>query len=330
MNNLKIITIGGSTEDISVFTEEGVLIDNKEDILRQNLLAFEFGAKVKVNKSKSSFGGGAANAAACLSSLGFNVSILTAVGSDDRGVRIVKNLKDFGVKSKLIKKIPGESSFSFILVGPENEHIVFSDRAANNHLRIEDNDLRLISSASWLYVSSLSGSWQDVLNKISSTNKAKIVWNPGGVQLKAGIKVLKKYLERTYVLSLNKDEAIELVLSNEYYRGKDHKFLNNTKNLLHVLKEWGPQIVVITKGQNGAEVYDGTNYYSEKAIKAKRTSDTTGVGDAFASTFLAGLVLYKDDIKKALKLAMYNAASVIEMEGAQRGYLTKKKIPKNL
>ncbi|MDA3840093.1 MAG: carbohydrate kinase family protein [Patescibacteria group bacterium] len=330
MLKTKIITIGGCTEDIALYTEGGILIDNKEDLLRQNLLAFEFGTKIKVNKSYSSFGGGAANVAACLSSLGLDASIISALGDDDRGARVIKNLKTFGVNTKLIQRVSGGSSFSFLLIGPENEHILFSDRASNNLLKIREKELKAIRSADWVYVSSLSGHWQDVLNKVFSTNKAKIAWNPGGTQLKAGHKLLKKYLERTYVLSLNKDEALELVLSDEKYRSKDNKFLNNTKNLLHIIKEWGPQIVLITNGSEGAEAYDGIKFYSENIIKARKVSDTTGVGDAFGATFVAGLNKYDEDIQRSLKLGMYNAASVIEHQGAQNGLLTKKKIPEIL
>ncbi len=326
----KIITIGGCTEDISIYTEGGILIDNKDDLLRQNLLAFEFGAKIKVNKSYTSFGGGAANVACCLSSLGFDISIISALGGDDRGDGVIKNLKKFGVSTRLIQRVSGASSFSFLLIGPENEHVLFSDRASNNLLKIREKELKAIRNADWVYISSLSGRWQDVLNKVMSTNKAKIAWNPGGTQLKAGHKSLKKYLERTYVLSLNKDEALELVLSDEHYRSKDNKFLNNTKNLLHIIKEWGPQIVLITNGSKGAEAYDGAKFYREKVIKAKKVSDTTGVGDAFGATFVAGLIRYKDDIQRSLKLGMYNASSVIEYQGAQNGFLTKKKIPKIL
>jgi len=326
----KFITIGGSTEDISIYTEGGLLIDNKDDLLRQNLLAFEFGTKIKVNKTYSSFGGGSSNVAVCLASLGLDVSIISAIANDDRGKRIIKNLKSFSVKTNLMQKVPGNTGFSFLLIGPGNEHIVFSDRASNNLLRIGEKELKAIKNANWVYVSSLSESWRDVLNKITATNKAKIAWNPGGTQLRAGIKSLRKYLERTYVLSLNKDEALELVLSDDHYRSKDNKFLNNTKNLLHIIKEWGPQIVLITKGGDGAEVYDGVKFYQEKIVKAKKTVDTTGVGDAYGATFVAGLEMYNEDIQRAMKLAMYNAASVVAKQGAQNGLLTKRKISKIL
>ena len=45
-----IITIGGATEDITFYTSEGVLINNKKDLTNQKLLAFEYGAKVKIDK----------------------------------------------------------------------------------------------------------------------------------------------------------------------------------------------------------------------------------------------------------------------------------------
>ncbi|KKR32035.1 MAG: hypothetical protein UT64_C0044G0012 [Candidatus Falkowbacteria bacterium GW2011_GWF2_39_8] len=44
------ITIGGATEDMMIFTDEGILFDNKKDILRQKLLAFEYGAKIIADK----------------------------------------------------------------------------------------------------------------------------------------------------------------------------------------------------------------------------------------------------------------------------------------
>lgn len=330
MPKRKIIVIGGCTEDISIYTEDGVLIENKNDLLKQSLLAFEYGAKIKVNKSYSTFGGGASNVSATLASFGFDVSIISSLGNDDRGDRIIKNLKSFGVNTRLVKRVPGGSSFSFLLIGPGNEHVVFSDRASNNFLKIYEKDLKAIKQADWVYIASLSGSWRGTLEEIFSAKKPKIAWNPGGTQLKAGIKQLKKYLEKTHILTINQDEAIELVVSDDDYKSKNSRFLNDTKNLLRIIKDWGPKIVLITKGVDGAEAYDGINYYQEDIIKAKRVADTTGVGDAFGSAFVSGLEMYKGDVQRSLKLAMYNSSSVIKEQGAQNGLLTKKKIPKIL
>ncbi len=314
------ITIGGATEDITFYTREGILIDNKKDILRQKLLAFEYGAKIKVDKAHLSFGGGAANTAVSLSRLGFKTASLICVGDDNRGKRILANLKKQKVNVKLAQKLKRrESGFSFLLVGPNNEHIVFSNRAANSQLRITNYELRILRKTKWIYLTSLSGKWQDVLEKVFSVNKVKIVWNPGHIQLKAGTKKIGKYIKKSAVLCLNKDEAIELVVSK--YKKNTTKYLNNVKNLLKDLKCMGPGMVVITNGKYGADVYDGENFYHQNILKEKRRVDTTGVGDAFGSSFVAGLELYNGNIKKATGLSMRNTASVIGQQGAQNGLI---------
>jgi len=322
-----IITIGGATEDITFYTKEGVLIDNKKDVLRQKLLAFEYGAKLKIDKAYSTFGGGAANTAVCFSRLGLRVASLISVGHDERGRRIIKNLKRQRVNTRLVQKVRGaESGFSFLLVGPDNEHIVFSDRAANSKLKINKSDQKNIKNSKWLYITSLSGQWLEILGKIFNTNHKKITWNPGHIQLNSGIKKLSKFFKKTKVLIINKDEAIELVVSDPKYKNKNNKFLNKVKNLLTTLHGWGPEIVVITSGRKGADAYNGSALYHVEVAKERKRVDTTGVGDSFGSSFIAGLGLYNGNIIKAMQLGAKNSASVVSQQGAQNGLLSKKDI----
>ena len=89
------ITIGGATRDISFFTDKGILINNSRNILQQKLLAFEYGAKIKVDEFYYSYGGGASNAAVCLSNFNFKTACLTAVGNDEKGALIKQNLNKF-------------------------------------------------------------------------------------------------------------------------------------------------------------------------------------------------------------------------------------------
>ena len=325
------ITIGGATEDMTFYTREGVVVDNKKDILKQKLLAFEYGAKLQVDNGYSTFGGGAANAAVCLSLLGLKAAGLVAVGDDSRGTYIIDNLKKKGVNTSLVKKIPGASSgFSFLIAGPQNEHVVFSHRAANEKLNIDANDLKKLKQTDWIYLTSLSGNWQGVLAKVFSLNNIKIAWNPGHVQLHRGVKVLGKYFKKTEVLIVNKDEALELVVSSGKYNRHNGKFLDDVKNLLKIIKEWGPRTVVITSGKDGVDVYDGRNLYHQNIIKEKKRINTTGVGDAFGSSFSAGLKIFKGDVKKAMYMGVYNTASVVGSMGAQSGLLTRKEMMKKI
>ncbi|MBI4812727.1 carbohydrate kinase family protein [Candidatus Falkowbacteria bacterium] len=335
------IIIGGAAEDITFLTNDGVLLSNKKDILRQELMAFEYGAKIEIDRVYYNFGGGAANAAVCLARLGFNVANIGAIGDDERGKRILENFKKHKVDASLVQKVRGgETSFSFILVGKSRDRIIFFSRGAERQLRIANYELQSLRKAKWAYVTSLSGRWEKNLKKIFGVKsplslrldepKARqafvkggtmVAWNPGNAQLAGGIKRLSRYLRKTEVFIVNKDEAIELAMSDKKYRKQPRSFLNKADNLLKIIHFYGPKITVITNGRQGAHAYDGKKVYFQPIIKEKKKADTTGVGDAFGSSFVAGLELYKGDIQKAMRLGAKNAASVVSEVGAQNGLI---------
>ncbi len=329
-----IVTIGGAVEDITFHTPEGLLIDNRQDVLRQRLLAFEYGAKIKVKSVHTTFGGGAANVAVAASRLGLKSACICAVGDDERGKKIVANLQAEGVDTSLVQVIKGETSgFSCLLVGPGDEHVIFSARAANAKLTMPAGLLDNIQSE-WLYITSLSGQWRAVLKTIFKySQQFKIAWNPGNIQLSEGQSFIRGNLSRVTVFDVNEDEATEIVVGDKKVmrrRKENAKFLNNIHSLLTVIKSYGPQIAVITRGKKGADVYDGYKFWHANISREGRRVNTTGVGDAFGSSFVFGLKFFNGDIAKAMDLGMRNSASVVAHQGAQTGLLTLADITKLL
>ncbi|MEI7452129.1 MAG: carbohydrate kinase family protein [Candidatus Falkowbacteria bacterium] len=321
-----VITIGGATEDVSLYSSDGVLLKSNHDALRQKLLAFEYGSKVVVDKAYSNFGGGAANVAVNLAGLGYKTAILINIGADERGRRIFNNFKKHDVATKLVNiDFNSESAVSFIIINKTGERLIFTDRGANKKLQLKEENLKAIKNCRWVYIASLANdNWQADLKKIFAVCGPKIIWNPGHEQLIAGYDKLAKFLKQTDVLCLNKEEAIELVLSVEEYKHKTISYLNDVKNLLKIINSFGPQMVLITSGSLGADVYNGLKYYHVAPVKSKKIADKTGVGDAFCSTFLFGLEKCKGNISSALKLASRQAAAVMTVLGAQNGLLKKK------
>ncbi|MFA6995477.1 MAG: carbohydrate kinase family protein [Patescibacteria group bacterium] len=319
------ITIGGTTRDISFFTDQGVLINNYRDILRQKVLAFESGAKIKVDKFYYSYGGGAANTAVCLANLGFKTACLTSVGNDEDGQLIVKNLRKRQVSTRLIQRIKdADSGASFILISPTGERIIFAQRGANNKLHINANQLAVLRRTRNIYIASLAGNWAGELKKIFSLVGAsgpRIFWNPGMTQYLQGVKKIAPYLKKVSVLASNKDEAIELVMTSSSHRHLGHKFLNNPENLIKIMHSFGPQVVVITLGSAGVIAYDGQKIYHRAIINGRKPVDTTGVGDIFNSSFAAGMVLFTNDINKSLELGLLNTAAKVAHIGAQNGLM---------
>jgi len=325
-----IITIGGATEDFSFYTHTGLLLESKKDVLHQKMIAFEYGAKIGIDRVYSTFGGGAANTAVNLSGLGFKTAAVLAVGDDERGRSIMANLKARKVATDLVQVVKKDTSgFSFIVINQSNERIIFSHRGANVELRLSSKALAAIKQARWAYITSLSGSyWLEDLKKIFAVKGVKKIWNPGETQLLGGIKKIAKFLKQTDVFCVNQEEAVELVLSTGKYRADDFKFLNKAKNLLQIIKSFGPKMVIITNGKKGADFYDGRNFYHQGIIKNQKRLDATGVGDAFHSSLLAGLKMYDNDIRRAMLLAVYNTAAVVSEIGAQNGLLLKADLKK--
>jgi sugar/nucleoside kinase (ribokinase family) len=318
------ITIGGAVEDITFRTDDGVVVDNKKDVLRQKLLAFEYGAKIGVKNLERFPGGGANNAGVCLSRLGFKVGIITTIGDDEAGQRLIENFKKQKVDIRFVKKIKDEETgFSFVVKGKNNEHVAFVYRGAAGDLALEGAEVKELEKAKWLYVSSLSGKWENVLNKIFAGKNIKMAWNPGIVQLKAGASKLGKYLKKTEILFVNKDEAIELAVSDKKYKNKGAQFIKKDKELILALKSFGSKIVIMTDGINGANYFDGQTFYHEDSLRLpdSKIADTTGIGDTFCSTVLGGLEMYQGDFKKAMKLGMKNAAENLKKPGAQAGLI---------
>lgn len=317
------VTIGGTTRDISFFTDQGLIIDNRQDILRQQLLAFELGAKIKVDKFHYCYGGGAANSAVCLANFGFKTACLAPVGDDVSGQLIIKNLSSRGVATKLMPKIRGqESGSSFILIDPSGERIIFAQRGANVDLKLGPAQMRAIKQSRQVYIASLAGSWRQNLTQVfSAISQQGVFWNPGLTQLKAGFCPIAKFLKKIKVLAMNKDEATELIISTPRHAGLKRAYLDKTENLLRVIHSYGPKIALVTLGPAGAMAYDGQRFYWRAALKDRKRVDSTGVGDIFNSSFAAGLTMFDSNIDRALLLARRNAAAKIQHLGAHNGLI---------
>lgn len=320
MKTFDIITIGSALRDMLFYTDEAELIDNPKNPIKLKLLGFEYGAKIRGHRVQFTFGGGAMNTAVNFAGLGLKTGIISCLGNDETGQEIINYLKKKKVNTSLIQTVKERTGSSLLVIDEKTEeHVIFVHYGANEKLRLvhpKGVQRSPLGCTSWFYVSGLAAKvWPTVINKLKRTS-AKIAWNPGHSQLPD----LKKHLPGIAVLILNKDEATELCLEAT----KNYSVLN----LLKIIYFWGPRLIVITDGRRGVYVFDGQKVYFDKP-RPHQPRDTTGAGDCFGSTFIAGLIKLKD-IKKAIHLAMLNTVSLVMRPGAQNGLLTwgqlKKKI----
>jgi len=314
MKRFDVVTVGGATEDIFFTVDDYVMIDNAKDPLRQKLVGFEYGSKIGVSETQSAFGGGAANTAVCFSRLGKKTAAIIALGRDERGLRMIENFKKHKIDCQCLEKTDKPSGVSFVLKTLDGEHVLFTHRGANDRLLINKTARKALAKAKRIFMTSLTGNWKTIAAQVFDSGRP-IAWNPGRAQLASGFKSLKPFLEKTDILILNKDEAIELLLSYPKENGDNEA----SSYLLKKIHSLGPRLVVITEGARGACAYDGKKIYKQGIVKVK-VVDTTGVGDAFGSTLVAALDSGLT-ITQALRAGMKNTASVLTKPGAQNGLL---------
>lgn len=309
-----IITIGSAAlRDFTFF----INADKKN---KSDYICLPAGAKINISESYFTHGGGACNVVVGLANFGLKVATIVRVGKDYSGQAIIDGLKNKKVDTSFVQvDKKSHTGVSAVIQPRGGDRTILTYRGANDNLEIKSEKLKNIKTK-WLYLSTLSGNWQPMINQIFNLKdkdpNLKIAWNPSVIQLQAGKKKLAPFLKKTEILIVNRKEAA--ILS-----GKDE---NNMSFLLKSLYQLGPKIIVITCGSDGAYIMDADEILYEPS-QATKIIDTTGAGDSFSSGFLAALILF-NDLRKALKLGIINSAANLRVVGAQEGLLTKKDLKK--
>lgn len=324
-----VVTIGGAMRDFTCFTKDGEILKRSTN---QTLLAFPYGRKLSFESLYMTLGGGACNTAVILRRLGFRTSIITSLGNDVLGNEILAELRSDGIDTKSVTLTAKEkTAMSFIIAAEQTkEHVVLAYPGTIDLLTLRASTLSSLNTR-WLYLTSLGGPkhhWLrnlQILFQVVNKKKINIAWNPGKKQIQEGCQVLKLFLAHTSVLALNLEEAKDFVSSfvssvAASLQGKTR--VEQNRWLAERIHTTGPRIVVITDGAHGAAAYDGTKFLYRKATLTK-PHDTTGAGDAFNASFVAGQIhcQHSQSIALSLELGTMNADAQIRKVGAQEGLL---------
>ena len=300
----EVITIGSATVD--AFAQTG------EKYFHHDMYCYPAGGKIIINDLEFHIGGGGTNTAVALSRLGLKTAYIGKLGTDDNANRVLKLLEKEKVDTSLIPKKKGRTGFSVVLDAKQHDRTILTYKGSNDELSIRDiPELK----CKWIYLSSMVGKAYKTIEKAAVRARKqgiKVAFNPSSYLAKQGKDYLERLLKNTTLLIMNKEEA-SMILNQDL----------SPKKLLQELHNLGPEIIVITDGKNLVRAYDGKTFYQMKPTPVKIV-ETTGAGDAFASSFLAGLIK-KNDISFALKLGLVNSQSVIQHHGAKNKLLTYKK-----
>ncbi len=320
--NIDFLAIGDITTDAFIRIKDAsvhckVDTDQCEICLRfGDKVPFEY---VKVVKAV----GNSANAAVCASRIGnthgsastINSGLMTQLGGDQNGKDCIANLIKEKVDTRYAK-VHKEmlTNYHFVLWYESDRTILI------NQIAYPYAFPKLKKNPKWIYLSSLGMQSKEYHSEIAdylNKNKdVKLAFQPGTFQIKLGIKELKDIYKRTEVFICNVEEA-QRILTTES---------RDIKILLAEMHAYGPKIVLITDGPKGAYMLDGEHFYFMPIYPdPKPPLERTGCGDAFASTFIAAMMLGKAPLE-ALVWAPVNPMSVVQYIGAQEGLLDRENI----
>lgn len=305
-----IISIGDPTIDTFLFVDDVSI----KKVKGQMKAEINWGDKLPVQKFYRTVAGNAANNAVGSSRLGMKTAFYTVLAHDAGGREIIHKMKKEGVATDYIiidEKHPTNAS---TVLSHDGERTIF---VYHEHRKYK---LPKLAPAKYVYLTSMATGFEKIypdLAKYLDRTGAKLVFNPGTFQLRKGPKFNKLMLERTQVLSINKEEAQSWVGNTEDF-----------ELLAKRLRKLGPHVVVITDGRKGAYSYSGEGYFYIPEFPGPRI-EATGAGDSFTTAYTAAL-FYGLTNKEALRWGPVNAGSVVMKVGPQEGLLTKNQLHSRL
>lgn len=271
------------------------------------MIELGFGEKIAVRGISFSVGGNTGNNAVGLTRLGLKVAMIGTMGGEWTDKQALDVLKGEGIDTQYIKVEPGKFGFG-VVINYQGERTILSYYPESTNEFPRDVNLQ----AEWIYLTTAGANFEDFYRQAvdwATSHGAKIAFNPGTRQLKAGKEAMLFAFSKTEVIFLNREEAAKLLVLP----------VDNLKVLLEGMHSLGPKVTVITDGPGGTYCFDGQKYLHIPIVEAP-VVERTGAGDAFGSGFLAAYIAGKP-VEECLKWGTVNSASVLGFIGSTAGLL---------
>lgn len=280
---IDVLVVGSVNEDIVVSVE-------RLPGPGETLLASEFAL---------SCGGKGANQAVAAARDGARVALVGAVGDDDAGGRQGTALDGAGVDTRWLRRLTGvPTGTAFIQVDSRGENTIVVVQGANAHVTLPVGDVepRVVVTQN-----EIPAAAQQEAVALAARTGARLVINAAPAPESP-----PPWYGAADPLVVNEHEAAQLATSDETGAG-----------LLRRLRErTGARSVVMTLGERGALVDDGTEVHAIPPVVVEQVVDATGAGDTFVGV-LAARLARGNDVVAAASAANRCAAKAVTWPGAR-------------
>ena len=257
-------------------------------------------------------GGAPLNVALRLQSLGAQVSMVSSIGTDNKGIRIKDYLNHVGLDtstiqthptlptSEVLVKLDDKGAATYTIVAP----------VAWDEIELTDLNIQKVSESDLFLFGSLA-----CRNKASEKTLKSLIkhakYNVFDVNLRAPHytkSLLLELIDKANFVKFNDDELFEIATFMDCkFNGMEQtiKFIANKANL---------DTICVTKGAFGAVLYHQGLFYYNSGYRVK-VSDTVGSGDSFLASLLYKLFTGSNS-QEAVDYACAVGALVAGCEGA--------------
>jgi 2-dehydro-3-deoxygluconokinase len=254
----------------------------------------ELSAEVPLESATSfqvSFSGDALNAAAASASAGAVTALLTRVGQDEIGSRLLRYADGLGVDTTLVRRGPSHTGAYLVGADPAGERDFVYLRSGSAASMMTPADLADVPLEA-IRVLLVSG----VAMAVSEGVAATVLEAARRVVAAGGVVVYDPNYRRRLVDAESAREHLRLLAPLVTVAvpscPADTEVLLDTRDpeaAARRLVALGVQAAVVTRGSAGVLMYDGRTVVEVPATPAPEVHDATGAGDVFAGTLAAGL-----------------------------------------
>ena len=257
-------------------------------------------------------GGAPLNVASRLSGLGIQTEMISKVGDDEKGKKLISYLKSKNIKTEIIAKdtdyATGVVNVTLSAGGSATYEIAHP--VAWDKIKISEAIKSAVKKADAFIFGSLvcrDEVSRNTLFELLPEAKYRVF----DINLRPPFyekEVLVKLMNQADFIKFNDDELFEIA----EMIGSPYNSIE--QNLQYLSEETNTPTICVTKGRHGAVLLKGGKRFYNSGFKVK-VKDTVGAGDSFLASLIAGL-LKEEDPQSTLDFACAMGALVAGEEGA--------------
>lgn len=257
-------------------------------------------------------GGAPLNVASRLKSFNHNVSMISAIGKDQLGDKILSYLKDNTINTDCIQTLAdyktGEVTVTLNKKGSAS--YVIEHPSAWDKIQLTEFSKKTVEESDVFVFGSLAA--RNEVSRETLYNLVNIAkYNVFDVNLRPPHytkEILFHLMQKAHFIKFNDEELYEI----SAYLGSKYNSLE--QNLWFISKKTNTKHICVTKGQHGAVLLYGDSLFYNSGYQIN-VADTVGAGDSFLASLISQLQ-NDEPPQKAIDFACAVGALVAQSEGA--------------